>query len=719
MKRILTPFFTFCTFLLLVQLSFGATQYPVSQGYQQFFDANGIPLSGGSVYTCQPGTTCTAASHPSLKDTYSDSTGASGSKNANPIVLDSAGRANIWGTGFYKIAVYDALGNLIKSNDNVPITYNYIAPVTVPWADCKSYGSVTAALTAIGTTPTVLVISDTEAVTSTVIAPPTVSWIVYPKGIISVASGKTLTINGQFSAGSFQAFAGTGTVTFGDGSVSEIFPAWWGALGDGLDASATVNTAAIQAAYYSFPELDAATKSPVVKFGVGIYKINDTVTINRWGTKTSGVGSMASYLVNIGTGPAIVVTHPPGYTYNQGVVFTDIAIGGNGGVYGAGATGTYGIVLDASPQTKFYNVRIANNGSHGIYMENGNWGTTIEECYIINNAGDGINAVNRSTDSPSTQNGDNTVVIRTICLYNGGDGIRWGSAQLEFTGNDFESNKGAGVHIDAESIVGSSGASAVNITGNYMENNNSGQILFSSSSVTTYRPIDSVKVSGNYIYSSLAGATDATALVIGNGNGYVGSLRNIVIDNTNYFLMSGTKLTKWINFDTSDSGTRAGPFTTAQLAYVTMQGAGLILAKDRDIALSNMVYQGVYTVTTLPTTDNIYAVVTKTNYYYLPIPQQAKLISFRLYITSDATAGYAVATTLYSKDVTGTGALTQVATSTTTTSASSQLITFPVESLVSYAFAADNVYYIKVAITGVAGGTTMTLNDPIITVRYY
>ena len=253
MKRILTPFFTFCTFLLLVQLSFGATQYPVSQGYQQFFDANGVPLSGGSVYTCQPGTTCTAASHPSLKDTYSDSTGASGSKNANPIVLDSAGRANIWGTGFYKIAVYDALGNLIKSNDNVPITYNYIAPVTVPWVDCKSYGSVTAALTAIGTTPTVLVISDTEAVTSTVIAPSTVSWIVYPKGIISVASGKTLTINGPFSAGLFQVFTGTGTVVFGSGSVSEVYPEWWGAKADGDIASTTANTTAWNAAINSIP----------------------------------------------------------------------------------------------------------------------------------------------------------------------------------------------------------------------------------------------------------------------------------------------------------------------------------------------------------------------------------------------------------------------------------------------------------------------------------
>lgn len=70
----------------------------------QFLDANGAPLSGGSVYTYVPGTTTPAT-------TYQDSAGSI--PNANPIILDAAGRALIWGNGSFRLVVQDALGNLI------------------------------------------------------------------------------------------------------------------------------------------------------------------------------------------------------------------------------------------------------------------------------------------------------------------------------------------------------------------------------------------------------------------------------------------------------------------------------------------------------------------------------------------------------------------------------------------------------------------------------
>jgi hypothetical protein len=54
---------------------------------QQFFDANGNPLAGGKLYTYAGGTT-------TLLATYTDSTGAT--SNANPIILDSRGEANVW-----------------------------------------------------------------------------------------------------------------------------------------------------------------------------------------------------------------------------------------------------------------------------------------------------------------------------------------------------------------------------------------------------------------------------------------------------------------------------------------------------------------------------------------------------------------------------------------------------------------------------------------------
>lgn len=54
---------------------------------QQFFDNNGVPLAGGKLFTYQAGSTTKLA-------TYTDFTG--NTPNANPIILDSAGRASIW-----------------------------------------------------------------------------------------------------------------------------------------------------------------------------------------------------------------------------------------------------------------------------------------------------------------------------------------------------------------------------------------------------------------------------------------------------------------------------------------------------------------------------------------------------------------------------------------------------------------------------------------------
>ena len=77
----------------------------------QFFNNSGTPLAGGFVYTYLAGSIST------LKATYTDSTALT--PNANPVVLDSSGRASIWLDGYYKIAVYDSLMNLIYTQDNV------------------------------------------------------------------------------------------------------------------------------------------------------------------------------------------------------------------------------------------------------------------------------------------------------------------------------------------------------------------------------------------------------------------------------------------------------------------------------------------------------------------------------------------------------------------------------------------------------------------------
>lgn len=76
------------------------------------FDANGDPLAGGKVYFYEAGTT-------TPKDTYTDE--GAGTPNANPVILDAEGYADIWGGGSYKIVLKDSNDATISTTDNIYI----------------------------------------------------------------------------------------------------------------------------------------------------------------------------------------------------------------------------------------------------------------------------------------------------------------------------------------------------------------------------------------------------------------------------------------------------------------------------------------------------------------------------------------------------------------------------------------------------------------------
>lgn len=77
----------------------------------QFFDANGVPLSGGKLYTYAAGTTTPLVS-------YTDSTG--NTPNSNPVILDSRGEASVWLTGVqYKLALYTSANVLVWTVDGL------------------------------------------------------------------------------------------------------------------------------------------------------------------------------------------------------------------------------------------------------------------------------------------------------------------------------------------------------------------------------------------------------------------------------------------------------------------------------------------------------------------------------------------------------------------------------------------------------------------------
>lgn len=146
-------------------------------GRQQFFDANGNPLTGGTVASYIPST----LTH---KTTWQDSGGTT--PNTNPITLDGLGSAAIWGSGYYRQIVKDASGNTIW--DQVTL-----APL-------------------LGVTGTGLILDDVAALQAAIID----------------SSVQAVTLNGYYSAGDgggalyakASAGAGTGKVQSADGQ-------WW------------------------------------------------------------------------------------------------------------------------------------------------------------------------------------------------------------------------------------------------------------------------------------------------------------------------------------------------------------------------------------------------------------------------------------------------------------------------------------------------------------
>lgn len=76
----------------------------------QFFDAAGVPLSGGKVFTYEAGTL-------TPKNTYADADQTVA--NANPVILNARGEAVIFWDGSYKVTIKDSDDNTIYTVDDI------------------------------------------------------------------------------------------------------------------------------------------------------------------------------------------------------------------------------------------------------------------------------------------------------------------------------------------------------------------------------------------------------------------------------------------------------------------------------------------------------------------------------------------------------------------------------------------------------------------------
>jgi len=111
-----------------------------------------------------------------------------------------------------------------------------------------NYSGFADAISSIGSAITTLMINQNVNVTANATVPSTLTLWFVGQGKLTISSTYTVTINGPVIADPRQIFAGAGTVAFGNGYITELYPQWWGAVGDNSTNNDTALTNAVAAA---------------------------------------------------------------------------------------------------------------------------------------------------------------------------------------------------------------------------------------------------------------------------------------------------------------------------------------------------------------------------------------------------------------------------------------------------------------------------------------
>jgi len=283
---------------------------------------------------------------------------------------------------------------------------------------CNQYDHPDDAIAAIGSDNKTLLVTEPEICDTNFTVPSNVTVKFERGGKWIINDGITVTIHGQIDAGLWQIFQYTGTGTVkGSAGVTEVYPEWWGAKGDGV----ADDTTAIQQAINS-----GVGKSVV--FSQTTYLISDTIHIGQGygfvdliGKSMSGVhitssnnskdilqihGLWSGYNVknlnlsftSVGTGNGIVFVNNTGYCYGGNFENMEIAYA-NKGIYSASGQSfmntftniiiyhpATGVDLESGTLWKFENCEIDTPSSQGWYLKSIKYSTLVN-CTSVNSTG--------------------------------------------------------------------------------------------------------------------------------------------------------------------------------------------------------------------------------------------------------------------------------------------------------------------------------------------
>lgn len=196
-----------------------------------------------------------------------------------------------------------------------------------------------------------------------------------PGAVISIASGKTLTVNGSISAGAHQIFSGSGTLVFGTGSIEKAYVQWTGALGDGsTDCGASINQIAsacrANAIPVYFPPGDYLTTSSLNFTGA-----NDLIAGHTAGWIVFGAGQGASRITgNLSSGYPIV-----DFVESHTATLRDIQVYGH-----ASGSQICGVLHSKTDSYRAGGNRIINSMVNGTYSEAGYINVSSDLPFILN-----------------------------------------------------------------------------------------------------------------------------------------------------------------------------------------------------------------------------------------------------------------------------------------------------------------------------------------------
>lgn len=360
--------------------------------------ASGVVLSGGKVYFYVPGT-------ETLKTIYADrlkTTPAS-----NPATLSADGTVQIFGDGLYDVKVTNSA--LVQKYFWEDIL---IQSTTAASTNLSDYGSSLAtAISSIGSTPTTLLIDVNTSLAVDATIPATMEILPVNNSVITIASGKTLTINGPFFPSRVKVFDGAGTAVLAKSG--PIMPEWFGAVGD----DTTDDTAALAKTF------TASTTIKQVSLGTKTYKSTASITVPE-GVEIHGTGGDYSNIRFYNCDGLILSDYSNEYHIGP-YVLSNFGVMGNS----TGNNSYIGIKYlgGASTNTRLFGLRLDNVRVHwfntGISLR-GAWWTNIENC-VLNNVYNGVKVLGQSV---VTTLRNNHIVSNAALGTGGSSGVTMDSA---------------------------------------------------------------------------------------------------------------------------------------------------------------------------------------------------------------------------------------------------------------------------------------------------